>query len=207
MAIQVPGKRFGKRLQHSKVFGHGAHGKKSGYADLLITPLVDMFVIIVLFLIANFSATGEVLNMTKDIQLPEAVNVKEVELHPVVMVSSDQVSVSGTVIGRVEDLVKDDYLSIPALEEKLREMKKQYEDLHALAKDDANGFKGDVNIQGHKDVEFRIISRVLASCAAAGYYNTNFAVLNKGGTEGEAQASAAPASGGSGPAAAATTAP
>jgi biopolymer transport protein ExbD len=207
MAIQVPGKRYGKRLQHSKVFGHGAHGKKSGYADLLITPLVDMFVIIVLFLIANFSATGEVLNMTKDIQLPEAVNVKEVELHPVVMVSSDQVSVSGTVIGRVEDLVKDDYLSIPALEEKLREMKKQYEDLHAMAKDDANGFKGDVNIQGHKDVEFRIISRVLASCAAAGYYNTNFAVLNKGGTEGEAQASAAPASGGSGPAAAATTAP
>ena len=30
-----------------------------------------MFVIIVLFLIANFSATGEILNMTKDIQLPE----------------------------------------------------------------------------------------------------------------------------------------
>lgn len=201
MAIQVPGKRYGKRLQHSKVFGHGGHSKKSGYADLLITPLVDMFVIIVLFLIANFSATGEVLNMTKDIQLPEAVNVKEVEMHPVVMVSSDQVSVSGTVIGRVDDLMKDDYLSIPALEEKLREMKKQYEDLHALAKDDANGFKGDVNIQGHKDVEFSIIKRVLASCAAAGYYNTNFAVLNKGGTEGEAQASAA--TGGSGPATAA----
>ena len=207
MAIQVPGKRYGKRLQHSKVFGHGGHSKKSGYADLLITPLVDMFVIIVLFLIANFSATGEVLNMTKDIQLPEAVNVKEVEMHPVVMVSSDQVSVSGTVIGRVEDLVKDDYLSIPALEEKLREMKKQYEDLHALAKDDANGFKGDVNIQGHKDVDWSIVKRVLASCAAAGYYNTNFAVLNKGGEAGEAQASAQPATGGSGPAAAATTAP
>jgi biopolymer transport protein ExbD len=198
MSIQVPGKRYGKRLQHSKVFGHGAHGKKSGYADLLITPLVDMFVIIVLFLIANFSATGEVLNMTKDIQLPEAVNTKEVEMHPVVMVSSDQVSVSGTVIGRVEDLVKDDsYLSIPALEEKLREMKKQYEDLHAMAKDDANTFKGDVNIQGHKDVDFGIIKRVLASCANAGYYNTNFAVLNKGGDAASAPQAAA-GTGGSG---------
>ena len=31
-----------------------------------------MFVIIVLFLIANFSATGEMLIMTKDIQLPTA---------------------------------------------------------------------------------------------------------------------------------------
>jgi biopolymer transport protein ExbD len=181
MAIQVPGKRYGKRLQHSKVFGHGGHGKKNGYADLLITPLVDMFVIIVLFLIANFSATGEVLMMTKDIELPEAANVKEVEMHPVVMVSNDQVSVSGTIVGRVEDFSKDEYLNSPALEEKLRDMKKQYEDLHAMAKDDANGFKGDINIQAHKDVEYAIIKRVMFSCATAGYNNINFAVMTIAG--------------------------
>jgi biopolymer transport protein ExbD len=181
MAIQVPGKRYGKRLAHSKVFGHGGHAKKSGYADLLITPLVDMFVIIVLFLIANFSATGEVLMMTKDIELPEAANVKEVEMHPVVMVSGEQVSVSGTIVGRVEDFAKDEYLNIPALEEKLRDMKKQYEDLHAMAKDDANGFKGDINIQAHKDVEYAIIKRVMFSCATAGYNNINFAVLTTAG--------------------------
>jgi biopolymer transport protein ExbD len=194
MAIKVPGKRYGKRLEHSKVFGHGGHGKKGGYADLLITPLVDMFVIIVLFLIANFSATGEVLMMTKDIQLPEAINVKEIEMHPVVMVSAEQVSVSGTIVGRVEDLVKDEYLNIPALEEKLRDMKKQFEDLHAMAQDDANAFKGDVNIQSSKEVEFKIIKRVMFSCATAGYNNINFAVLTKGGPEATpaASASAAP---------------
>lgn len=189
MAIKVPGKRYGKRLEHSKVFGHGAHGKKSTFADLLITPLVDMFVIIVLFLIANFSATGEVLMMTKDIQLPEAVNVKEVEMHPVVLVSNEQVSISGTIVGRVEDIVKDEYLNIPPLEEKLREMKKQFEDLHAMAGGDTNAFKGDVNIQAHKEVEFKIIKRVMFSCATAGYNNINFAVLTKGG-DGAAPASA-----------------
>jgi biopolymer transport protein ExbD len=191
MAIKVPGKRYGKRLEHSKVFGHGASHKKSGYSELLITPLVDMFVIIVLFLIANFSATGEVLMMTKDIQLPEAVNVKEVEMHPVIMVSPKEISVSGTVIARVEDLDKDEYLTIPQLEEKLRDMKKQFEDLHAMAKDDANGFKGDINIQGHKAVEFRIIKRVMFSCASAGYNNINFAVMTKGGDNPIADASAA----------------
>ena len=194
MAIKVPGKRYGKRLEHSKVFGHGAHGKKSTFADLLITPLVDMFVIIVLFLIANFSATGEVLMMTKDIELPEAVNVKEVEMHPVVMVSNEQVSISGTIVGRVEDLVKDEYLNIPALEEKLRDMKKQYEDLHSMAGSAEGGFKGDVNIQANKEVEFKIIKRVMFSCATAGYNNINFAVLTKGG-DGRAgpAAAAAPA--------------
>ena len=181
MAIKVPGKRYGKRLEHSKVFGHGAHGgRKPVNADLLITPLVDMFVIIVLFLIANFSATGEVLMMTKDIQLPEAVNVKEIEMNPVVMVSGDEVSISGTVVGRVQDLVKEEYLNIPALEEKLRDMKKQFEDLHAMAEGNTNAFKGDVNIQAHKDVEFSIIKRVMFSCASAGYNNINFATLQKG---------------------------
>src|SRR6266852_2355850 len=181
MAIQVPGKRFGKRLQRSRVFGKGKiGGKRLMVADLLITPMVDMFVIIVLFLIANFSATGEVLMMTKEIQLPEAMNVREVEMVPVVMVSNDQVLVSGTVIGRVEDLSREDYLNIPALEEKLREMKKQFEDLHSLAKDEAGGFKGDVNIQGNKDVQFKIIKRVMFSCATAGYNNINFAVMSIG---------------------------
>jgi len=180
MAIKAPGKRFGKRLEKSKVFGHGGISKRPMFADLLITPMVDMFVIIVLFLIANFSATGEVLMMTKDIQLPEAVNVREVEMVPVVMISKDQVLVSGTVIGRVEDLARDDYLNIPSLEEKLREMKKQYEDLHSLAKDDASGFKGDVNIQGDKDIPYKIMKRVMFSCATAGYNNINFAVTTTG---------------------------
>ena len=188
MGIEIPGKRWGKRLRHSKVFGHGGHGKKVTYADLLITPLVDMFVIIVLFLIANFSATGEVLNMTHDIVLPEAFNVQEIEMAPVVMVSNTDIIVSGTAIGRVEDLTKDEYLNIPALEEKLREMKKQYEDLHALAKDTEGSFKGDVNIQAHKDVQFKVIKRILYSCATAGYSNLNFAVMQKGGPGGEPSA-------------------
>jgi len=184
MGIEIPGKKWGKRLQHSKVFGHGSHGKKQIYADLLITPLVDMFVIIVLFLIANFSATGEVLMMSHDIQLPEAFNVTEIEMAPVVMVSNTDIVVSGTAIGRVDDLTKDEYLNIPALEEKLREMKKQYEDLHALAKDTEGSFKGDVNIQANKDVQFKVMKRVLYSCATAGYTNLNFAVLQKGSADG-----------------------
>src|SRR5439155_19984938 len=185
MPIKIPGKRVGKRLEHSKVFGHGVHKKVNMFSDLLITPLVDMFVIIVLFLMCNFSATGELLQMSKDIQLPEAVNVKEVEMAPVIMVSNSEVIVSGNMIGRVEDLTREEYLNIPALEEKLRDMKKQYEDLHNAA-NDKEAFKGDVNIQANKDVQFKIIKRVMFSCATAGYANINFAVMTAGGPkEGE----------------------
>lgn len=180
MAIVIPGKRFGKRLQHSKIFGHGAHlGHKSTFADLNVTPLVDMFVILVLFLIANFSATGEILSQSKDIQLPEAANTDELKLAPVVMVSQSEVIVSGASIGRVEDLSREDYMNIPVLEEKLRDMKKQFEDLHNAANDQGS-FTGDVNIQADKQVQFRIIKKVLFSCAAAGYQNIAFATMAAG---------------------------
>lgn len=183
MPIETPGKRFGKRLQHSKVFGHGHAAKKAANADLLITPLVDMFVIIVLFLIANFSATGEILNMTKDIQLPTATHVDELELAPIVMISNDDIIINGMSVARVADLGRDDYLPIPALEEKLREQRRETEELHALA-NDGTAFKGVVNIQAHKDIPFRIMKRVMFSCQSGGYANINFAVLRGAGAEG-----------------------
>ena len=179
MAIKVPGKRFGKRLEHSKVFGHGGHGRKAMFADLLITPLVDMFVIIVLFLIANFSATGELIQQSKDVQLPEAAHVQEIQADPVVMVTMNEVFCDGQSIGRVEDFTRDEYLNIPALEEKMRDMKKRFEDLHSMVQG-AEEFKGNINIQAHKEVQFKILKRVMFSSASAGYGNINFAVLSRG---------------------------
>lgn len=192
MSIQVPGKRWGVRLRKSKVFGEHGLSKKSGFADLLITPLVDMFIIILLFLIANFSATGEILMMTKDIQLPEAKNVKDVEMVPVVMVSGQEIVVDGQSVARLADIEGAEYLNIPALEEKLREMKRKYEDLHAQAGDN-EAFKGDINIQGHKEVQFKYIKKVMFSCATAGYGNINFAVLSKGDGGKPVETAAAPA--------------
>ncbi len=179
MAIKVPGKRFGKRLEHSKVFGHGGHGKKATFADLLITPLVDMFVIIVLFLIANFSATGELIQQSKEVQLPEAAHVQEIQADPVIMVTMNEVFCDGQSIGRVEDFTRDEYMNIPALEEKMRDMKKRFEDLHSMVQG-AEEFKGNVNIQAHKEVQFKILKRVMFSSASAGYGNINFAVLSRG---------------------------
>lgn len=191
--IKPPGKRFGKRLQHSKVFGHGAHGKKSGFADLLITPLVDMFVIIVLFLIANFSATGEVLGMTKDIELPTASNVKEIQHAEVVMVSGKEILLSGQSLITIPELLADSenaHGPIPKLQEMLQQKKIQWEQIHRSA-GDTTEFPGDINIQAHKDVEFAVIKRVMMSCYFAGFGNMNYAVIQKGGAPEEGGETAA----------------
>ncbi len=60
MSVVTPGRRpaFAPigRLRSSPLSG----GKKSGFVSLNLTPMVDMFTILVVFLIQLFKASGEV---------------------------------------------------------------------------------------------------------------------------------------------------
>lgn len=178
MAITTPGKRPGERLAHSKVFGKKfGRGKKGAYAELQLTSLVDVMTMIVIFLLANFNANGEILFMSKDIHLPEAHHGAELERAPVVALSAETLSLDGTRVADTADLEKGDVWNVPALEEALRDEKRKYEQAH---QGDDKPFKGLINIQADRKVQFKIIKRVMFSCNQAGYGNINFAALAKG---------------------------
>src|SRR3981081_2756499 len=116
MEIQAPGKRPGLRREKSRVFGKKfARTKKSGYAALMLTSLVDMFTIIVIFLLMNFSANGEVLYMSKDIKLPDAYHGAQLERAPVISVSGDAVTFDGKMLLSTGDLEKGEVLNVPEL--------------------------------------------------------------------------------------------
>jgi biopolymer transport protein ExbD len=180
MAIVTPGKRPAPRFEHSKVLGGKmSHGRKSTNAELNVVPMVDMMTMLVIFLLQQFSATGEVLYMQKDVRLPEARHGQMIEPAPTVAISAEQVVVTGQKVADVADLDRDaGYLNIPALEERLRDEKKRWEFIH---KSDPNSkWDGVVNIQADKAVPFRIVKRVMYSCGVAGYFNVNFATLDAG---------------------------
>jgi len=178
MAIVIPGKRPGKRIAASRVFNKKfGRGKKSGYAGLMLTSLVDMFTIIVIFLLQNFSANGEILYMSKDIKLPDAVHGAQLERAPVISVSNDAVTFDGRQVASTDDLTKGDVLNVPELEDALREEKRRYEQIHA--NDPDHPFKGLVNVQADKRIQFKVIKRVMFSCNQSGFGNINFAALSK----------------------------
>ena len=180
MAIVTPGKRPAKRFQHSKVLGGKmVRGRKPTNADLNVVPMVDMMTMLVIFLLQQFSATGEVLYMQKDVRLPEARHGQMIEPAPTVAISADQVVVTGQKVADVADLDRDPgYLDIPALEERLREEKKRWDFIHQS--DPGTKWDGLVNIQADQKVPFRIVKRVMYSCGVAGYFNLNFAALDIG---------------------------
>ena len=183
MAIVQPGKRPAKRFEKSKVLGGKmGGGHKATNAELNVVPMVDMMTMLVIFLLNQFSSTGEVLYMQKDIKLPNAKHGQMIELAPVVAVSAAQIVVTGQKVADVADLDRDSgYLNIPALEERLRDEKKRWEFIHQS--DPNTKWDGIVNIQADTKVPFRIVKRVMYSCGVAGYFNLNFAALNAGGLE------------------------
>jgi biopolymer transport protein ExbD len=182
MAIVTPGKRPCDRIAQSRVWGKKfTRGKKSGYAELILTPLVDMFTIIVIFLLQNFSDSGEILYMSKDIKLPFATHGAEIERAPVIAVSGDAVTVDGKQVAQTDDLAKRDVLNVPELEDALREEKRRYEQIHL--NDPEHPFRGLVNVQADRKIAFRVIKKVMFACNQGGFGNISFAAMAKGSGE------------------------
>ena len=192
MPIVQPGKRPAKRFAASKVLGGKfAHGSRATNVDLNVVPMVDMMTMLVIFLLQQFSATGEVLYMQKDIRLPDARHGQQIEVAPVVAINSTQVVVSGQKVADVADLEKDPSQIIAPLVEKLRDEKKRWDFIHQNDRDREKDWKGDVNVQADVKVPFRVVRRVMTSAAEAGYGNVNFAVVEEGAAAAAAAAAKA----------------
>lgn len=175
MPIVTPGKRPGVRLSKSKVFGKKMARKKAGAPNLLLTPMVDMFTIIVIYLIQNFSAEGEILFMSKDIKLPNITATLALEKAPVVGISNESILVNGQFVVNTDDITRDDTWNIPALEELLLEERKKIEQSNAMRAGGGEAFKGLVNVQADRKLPFKVLKKVMFACNQAGFGNINFA--------------------------------
>lgn len=174
MPVQKPGKRpFAPWLANHSAFTRGGN-RRSGFADLLLTPLIDMFVILVVFLIMNFSATGE-LPIAAGIELPKASVSREREQAPAIDISNESISVDGQRVGNPQEIADAEEFNIPKLTELLQVLREREE-----MSNPGEPFKGNIIINCHKEVDFILIRKVMFAAADAGYTNVNFAVLQTG---------------------------
>jgi biopolymer transport protein ExbD len=176
MAIHTPGGHLGgsaKGKATKKAFRR--HGKKGVFSNLNLTPMIDMFVMLVIFLIMQFSATGEILYINKDVVLPKARSTAELQRAPVITLTKEQIRFEDRLVQKVADLTGEDVFRSEELGKRLQDYKKSYEvnNIKEL-------FKGEVIIQGDAGVPFQIVKKVLNTCAANGFYTINYAVLAEG---------------------------
>ena len=194
MPIKKPGPRLGREitLEMARKRMTGQH-KKSVQASLNLVAYIDMMTTIVIFLLMTFSASGEILFVSKSIVLPNAMNWKELERAPVIGVSADVVTLDGKPVADSGELQKADTVDwkITDLHDQLVTFKNNFKLIHPNEE-----FKGLCIVQADHKVPFKVLKKVMYSAAIAGYMNVNFAVrpeAKPGGGEGAPAPAPAPA--------------
>ncbi|HMB73832.1 MAG TPA: biopolymer transporter ExbD [Gammaproteobacteria bacterium] len=163
---------------------HKRHKRKAG---LNLVSLMDIFTILVFFLLVN-SSDVEVLPNARDVQLPESIAEAKARETVVVLVTDEQLLVQGVVVASIADVMASNQLVIPSLKRALEDQT----DRVLRDADDAAAETREVTIMGDKEIPYRLLKRVMATCTDANYTHLSLAVMQKSS---EAQIEAFAASG------------
>jgi len=197
MAIYKPGERhrYHNILKRKK-------NKRGVTAVLSLTAMVDMFTVLVIFLLQNYSATGEILYIPKEVTLPKAQRVNELKPAVVVTVSSKEVLIDRTPVATFAEVQAATDWVIPNLRDQVKvllEKAKSEQDAKLQNKiknvvdetvgnedNDSNAWRK-VTLQADKDMDYLTLKKVMYSIYEAGGGPINFAVAKEAEQKNAAQ--------------------
>lgn len=140
----------------------GKRHKKSIFADLLLTALIDAFSILVIFLLMSFSSSGEVLLLGKNLELPKAGLGLMLERFPVIKVEDGKLFVEEKEI-KESELVAE-----------LMQLREQYKETHP-----GQDYPGIITIQADRRIKYEQMNAIVLASGNAGFSDIKFAVLMK----------------------------
>ena len=150
------------------------HKRHKRSTALNLVSLMDIFTILVFFLLVN-SSEVQTLPNAKDLVLPESVAEERARETVVVLVSDQDLLVQGRVIGNVPEIMARSELIIPELKAALQNQTDRV--LRQDAQEDIAG--REVTIMGDKDIPYSLLKKVMATCTEADYGKLSLAVLQK----------------------------
>ncbi len=150
------------------------HKRNKGAGALNLVSLMDIFTILVFFLLVN-SSDVQTLPNAKDMKLPESIAEKKPKENVVVLIGKTDILVQGQPVAKIADVMARQGNDIPQLREAL--LSQNDRTLRRAAKEDVAG--REVTIMGDKDISYRLLKKVMATCTASDYGQISLAVLQK----------------------------
>ena len=141
--------------------------------DLNLVSLIDIFTILIFFLLSN-SADVEILPSNKAVKLPESTAEKKPRETVVVVVTPSDILVQGRKVAQVADVMGSEDDLIEPLKAEL--------DLQAgrqvIRRENEAQTKA-VTIMGDKQIPYKLLRKVMVTCARANFNEVSFAVMRK----------------------------
>jgi biopolymer transport protein ExbD len=178
MPINKPGKVLLRgvplKFVSNKVSGHGRKGTNT---EIPLIPFIDFLIVLVVFLLISFSASGELLAQKPNLTMPKAGNVVNLDIAPIIAIDTITVTLDGRRMADTATLAADPKVErIEQMIQDLETLKRNWSILHPQ-----EPFPGQVVLQADVSIDFRVIKKIMFSASQAGYANVSFAVnrINK----------------------------
>ena len=150
------------------------HARNKGTATLNLVSLMDIFTILVFFLLVN-SSDVETLPNAKDLQLPESIAEEKAKETVVILIGEEDIIVQGVPVVKVAEVLKRSGNYIPELRQALKSQNDR-----VLRREAQNDIAGrEVTIMGDKEIPYRLLKKVMATCTQSDYGQISLAVLQK----------------------------
>lgn len=147
------------------------HDRARKVIGLSLVSLMDIFTILVFFLLVN-SSNNEILPTAKAVRLPESIAEKTPKPTLIVTVNDDDILVKGRKVASVRDVLGGSAgLVIEPLKTEL-----DYQSRHARRRGDKAKA---ITIMGDKEIPYRLLKRIMLTCVRANYENISLAVLRR----------------------------
>jgi biopolymer transport protein ExbD len=151
-----------------------ARAKRNRMGALNLTSLMDVFTILVLYLLVNQSSV-EVAEPPKDIKLPDSVVEAKPRQTVIMMVSEQMIMIQGEPVATYDDVLNSQGGVVEPIRRSLQKLRGNVIGLNTEAIAKGN----EITIMAHRTVPFKVLKTLMSSCTSAGYASISLAVNQK----------------------------
>lgn len=149
--------------------------RNQSLVDMNLVSLIDIFTILIFFLLSN-SAEVQELPSSKAVKLPESIADKNPKETVTVVVNSDEILVQGRKVASVAEAMATQEDMIGPLKAEL-----DIQASHEMIRRENTPQNKPVTILGDKNIPYRLLRKVMYTCARANFSEISFAVQRKSG--------------------------
>jgi biopolymer transport protein ExbD len=153
--------------------------RSDGTVKLNITSMIDMFTLMVVFLLKNYSSQGQLVTPATGLLLPSSSIEKNATEALSVKVSKSTILVESEVVideSMFASIMGQKEFMIDAL---FKVLKKNYDEAKKSSERFGTEFSGKISIQGDVEIPYNILTRVMYTCGQAGFPDMNLVVYRK----------------------------
>ncbi len=144
-------------------------------AYLSMVSLMDMFTIILIFLLHSFSAEGDTFATSKKFELPVSTSETPYRARLAIQITPEHIIVEDKKVAEVRELDAQKLLIGPLYKELEAQTKKS---LFIAGVNPSLELSREVVIKGDKSIPFALLQRVMYTCGQVGYNNISLAVVS-----------------------------